>query len=200
MTVRAQSQTLALRPDRRWLTKQYLVLATFTALIAGVVGIVHLIVSLTVDAPDREGVLSLMWVITGGVTLAMWLIAVPIVILWHRNLDYAVEPERIVIRKGLLSKIQQNIPLGMITDFRLHRSLYDRWLGIGSIQVQTAGQAMAATGYEGTLAGLEDWAELHEDLRNRVRGTSQRDDDPEVDLAAILDEVRGIRKALESSR
>ena len=104
-----------------------------------------------------------------GIELVMWLIAVPILVLWHKHLSYAIEPERIVIRKGILSRIQQNIPFSMVTDFRLQRSLYDRALGIGSIQVQTAGQGVTGAGYEGKLAGLADWDDLHEDLRRRSR-------------------------------
>lgn len=192
--------TMAITPDRRWLTKQYLVLATITGVIAIAGAVASLIISLTVDVADRGGPVALVWGIAGGVALLMWLIAVPIVILWHRNLEYDVESERIVIRKGILTRIQQNIPLGMITDFRLHRSLYDRWLGIGSIQIQTAGQGAAATSYEGILAGLEDWVGLHDDLRNRIRGVERQDGHSEVGLAAILEEVRAIREALESNR
>ena len=128
----------------------------------------------------------------------MWLVAVPIIVLWHRNLSYAIEPQRIVIRKGILTRIQQNIPFSMVTDFRLQRSLYDRALGIGSIQVQTAGQGVTGTGYEGKLAGLESWGDLHEDLRGRIRGTTVLTDD--VDLGDILDEIREIRRVLETSR
>ncbi len=191
-------ETTTIAPDRRWLTKQYLVVLTITGVAAIAVGILHLILVLTLDEADRGNLGVLIWGITGSVALAMWLTAVPIVILWHKNLEYAVEPERIVIRKGILTRIQQNIPFSMVTDFRLQRSLYDRALGIGSIQVQTAGQGVTGSGYEGKLAGLEDWADLHEDLRGRIRGTASPTDD--ADLNDILDEIREIRRVLETSR
>jgi uncharacterized membrane protein YdbT with pleckstrin-like domain len=185
-------------PDRRWLTKQYLVLATITAIAALSAGILHLILVLTLDEADRGNLALLIWGITGGVALLMWIIAVPILILWHRNLGYVIEPERIVIRKGILTRIQQNIPLAMVTDFRLQRSLYDRALTIGSIQIQTAGQGMTGTGYEGKLVGLADWSGLHEDLRARIRGAIRHDEG--IDLTDILQEVREIRRVLESTR
>lgn len=190
--------TRSITPDRRWLTKQYLVLATITAVAALAAGALHLILLLTLDESDRADAGLLIWGITGTVALVMWLIAVPILVLWHKNLSYAIEPQRIVIRKGILTRIQQNIPFSMVTDFRLQRSLYDRALGIGSIQVQTAGQGVAGSGYEGKLAGLEDWEALHEDLRGRIRGTTVATDD--VDLRDILDEIREIRRVLEKSR
>ncbi len=190
--------TRTITPDRRWLTKQHMVLATVTAVVALAAGTLHLILVLTLDESDRRDAGMLIWGISGTAALIMWLIAVPILVLWHRNLSYAIEPQRIVIRKGILTRVQQNIPLSMVTDFRLQRSLYDRALGIGSIQVQTAGQGVAGAGYEGKLAGLEDWGELHEDLRGRIRGTTVSTDD--TDLGDILDELREIRRVLETSR
>ena len=190
--------TRTIRPDRRWLTKQYMVLATITAVTALTAGALHLILVLALDEADRRDLGLLIWGITGAAALVMWVIAVPIIVLWHRNLEYAIESQRIVIRKGILTRIQQNIPFSMVTDFRLQRSLYDRAFGIGSIQVQTAGQGVTGTGYEGKLAGLEDWGELHEDLRGRIRGTTASTDD--IDLGDILDEIREIRRVLETSR
>lgn len=190
--------TRTITPDRRWLTKQYLVLATITAVTAIAAGALHLILVLALDEADRGSLGLLIWGITGATVLLMWLIAVPILVLWHRNLSYAIEPQRIVIRKGILTRIQQNISFSMVTDFRLQRSLYDRALGIGSIQVQTAGQGVTGTGYEGKLAGLEDWEQLHEELRGKIRGTTVSTDD--VGLGDILDEIREIRRILETSR
>ena len=56
-----------------------------------------------------------------------------------------------------MTKIQQNIPYRAITDYILHRSIYDRMLGLASIRIQTAGQIQTPTGYEGNLAGLPNW-------------------------------------------
>ncbi|MDH3248406.1 MAG: PH domain-containing protein [Acidimicrobiia bacterium] len=190
--------TRTIRPDRRWRTKQYLVLATITAITAIAAGALHLILVLTLDESDRDDLGLLIWGIVGAVALATWLITVPIIVLWHKNLAYEIERRRIMIRKGILTRTQQNIPLDMVTDFRLQRSLYDRALGIGSIQIQTAGQGVSATGYEGKLAGLEDWRDLHEDLRGRIRGSGALSSD--IGLGDILDEMREIRRVLESSR
>ncbi len=189
--------TRTISPDRRWLTKQYVVLVTVTAVAAVVAGALHLILVFSLDETDRGNLGLLIWGISGAAALVMWLIAVPILVLWHKNLSYAIEPQRIVIRKGILTRIQQNIPFSMVTDFRLQRSLYDRALGIGSIQVQTAGQGVTGSGYEGKLAGLEDWEALHEDLRGRIRGTTVSTDD--IDLGDILDELKEIRRVLETS-
>lgn len=193
---------MSIHPDRRWLTKQYLVMGTITILLALIAAIVHLILALAVGDPDERSLgVAITWIVVGGLGLLLWMIGVPAVILWFRNLEYVIEEEKIIIRKGVLTKIQQNIPMAMVTDFRLQRTLYDRALGLGSIQVQTAGQAATATGYEGKIAGVADWQTLHEDLRTRIRSLDRRgrrDAGPD-DLHAILEEVQRIRRSMEKA-
>lgn len=193
---------MSIKPDRRWLTKQYLVLLTITALLVLLGGATHLLIVVAADDVDTGVVAAIVWGVTGGLAVLMWAVAAPALVLWFRNLDYSIESDKIVIRKGVLTKIQQNIPLAMVTDFRLQRTLYDRALGIGSIQIQTAGQGTTATGYEGKLAGLEEWEPLHEDLRRRIRPTGRpgEPDGGEPGFDAILDELRHIRRVLEASR
>ena len=140
--------------------------------------------------------------IVGGSLAAMWLIGAPIAWLWIRNLSYEVTDDTVVIHKGILTKVDQHIPLRMITDFRLHRSLYDRWLKIGSIDLQTAGQTQTATGYEGRIAGQVQPELLHGELRSRItrlEGTQAVaiGNGGGEDLHALLEEVREIHHLLE---
>lgn len=192
---------MSIYPDRRWLTKQYIVLGTIGLLLALCSGVAHLLVAVVGNDVDMGTFAAILWGVSGGLIVLMFVISVPVVVLWFRNLEYMIESDKVIIRKGVLTKIQQNIPLAMVTDFRLHRTLYDRALGIGSIQVQTAGQSMNATGYEGKLAGLTEWAELHEELRKRIRRSERTTSaDEDSDLHAILAEVREIRRVLATNR
>lgn len=198
---------MPVRPDRRWITKQWLVLSTITAFAALAAAIAHAVVRLATEpGTGVDAAVTAIWASFGGVVALSWAITVPAVLLWFKNLDYEIEPDKVIIRKGILTKTQQNIPMRMITDFRLQRTLYDRFLGIGSIQIQTAGQSQTATGYEGKLAGLEAWADLHEDLRSRLRHQpgSSAVSEPRApgtdDIHALLEEVQAIRRVLEASR
>ncbi len=153
---------------------------------------------------SRAEVGAVLWPIVWVLTVVGWIIAVPIMALWVRNLSYIVGDERISIHKGLLSRIQQNIPYRAITDFQLHRSPFDRLLGIGSLRIQTAGQGQTATGYEGNLAGLVDWEDLLERLRSKVQqyqaapgAYSSSVNINQVELSDILNELRAIRTAIE---
>ena len=199
---------MEIKPHKNLLVKQWLVLLTITLLIA-LLGIV-----LQLLIPLGEGVASsqvavILWPITIGTIFLMWVISVPIIILWIKNLTYFIEEERITIYKGILTKVQQNIPYRAITDFILHRSLYDRFLNIGAIRIQTAGQSKNVTGYEGQLSGLARWEDLHQQLRSKIKNlhpiaeattvaektTPLSSDDK---LGKILEELKAIRKVLEN--
>lgn len=174
-----------------------------------IVGIVlHLLI------PLKQGLTSgqltfYIWVPTLGFILLMWAMSAPIIILWIKNLTYFTEDDRVTIFKGILTKEQQNIPYRSITDFILHRSLYDRFFGIGTVRIQTAGQSHTATGYEGQLSGLINWEDIHKQLREKLKklhpvsesttvkesGSPLLTDDK---LFQILEELKAIRKVLEN--
>jgi uncharacterized membrane protein YdbT with pleckstrin-like domain len=196
-----------IKPDKRLLTKQWLILLSVSILFVIVAGLLQLLVPLDkdVDARDLAGIL---WPVTLIVIAAGWAFFVPILTLWVKNLRYVIEVDRIIIHKGILTKVQQNIPYRAITDFVLHRSLFDRFLGIASVRIQTAGQTQNPTGYEGNLAGLMRWDELHQDLRNKIKtlhpvseslGVAERPEETTSSdvLNQILDELKSIRRALE---
>ena len=84
-----------------------------------------------------------------------------------KNLLYEMKDSSITLHRGIFTKIEQNIPYNKVTDFILHRDLMDRFLGIGSIKVETAGNS-GGTGFDGILEGLEDYEEIHKILRNKL--------------------------------
>ena len=126
-----------LTPTRRLYTKAWMTFATISAYVLAGTGIATWIINVAADDPGSA--VPIVWIVVGSILAALWLVGAPIAWLWIRNLSYEVTDDTVVIHKGILTKVDQHIPLRMITDFRLHRSLYDRWLKIGSIDLQTAG-------------------------------------------------------------
>lgn len=200
----------AIKPHARLYTKQWMILSTLTLLVIILAGIIQFLVTLNPRVSLYEAS-RIIWPVALGLIVLMWIITAPLLRLWVSNLTYFIDDERITIHKGFLTKIQQNIPYRAITDFMLHRSLFDRWLGIASLRVQTAGQSnMQAThGYEGNLAGLTDWEPLVETLRAKVKAlhgggmVSAGKNVPAetIPLNALLEEIlhelQAIRKTLE---
>jgi uncharacterized membrane protein YdbT with pleckstrin-like domain len=155
-------------PDKKLLTKYWLILLSVSILLLISALLLQVLVPLdkTVDPKDLA---VIVWPITLLVIFFKWILFVPILIIWVKNLKYVLEEDRIIVHKGVLTKLQKNIPYRAITDFVLQRSLYDRFLGIASIRIQTAGQKQTATGYEGNMVGLIGWEELHQNLRNKIK-------------------------------
>ena len=83
-------------------------------------------------------------------------------------------------------------------------------LNIASIRVQTAGQSVSATGFEGNLTGILKWKETHSLLKEKlskihssnltVSGKDETlDKGAEGVLRSILEEVRELRRIFEKS-
>ena len=196
---------MEIKPNKNLFTKQLYVLLTISFLVLLVAAILQITVPIDPKVSPSD-VAAILWPIVFGVIFLLWLISVPIIKLWISNLSYYIDEDRITIHKGILSKIKQNVPYRAITDFQLHRSLYDRFLGIASIKLQTAGQSPTATGFEAKLAGLIDWDDLLEKLRAKVKilypssvtaATNQSVENDNGLLEMILEELKGIRNALE---
>jgi uncharacterized membrane protein YdbT with pleckstrin-like domain len=198
---------MEIRPHKNLVTKLYFVLLTISVVLALLGLILQILIPLDPRVTSGQ-VASILWPIILGIIILKWAIAVPLIILWVKNLSYFIEEDRISIKKGILTKVQQNVPYRAVTDFLLHRSLYDRYLNIGTIQIQTAGQSRTPTGYEGQLSGLVDWDNLHQQLRAKLKKlhlvaesiTTAENIIPvtgDKKLDEILAELKAIRKVLE---
>ncbi len=154
--------------------------------------------------PDKEMAFAL-WIIFFSSLGITWALVYPLTTLWIRNLSYVISADRVTLHKGILTKTEQNTPFRAVTDFILERTLFDRWLNIGSVKIQTAGQSQSSTGYEGVMAGLLEYERWHGELRDRMQAMhatagpqTTGADAAEDDLfPAMLAELKAIRKALE---
>ena len=126
--------------------------------------------------------------------------------LWINNLSYIIKDSSITIYKGIFTKIEQNIPDNKVTDFVLYRDLFDRFLGMGSIKVQTAG-ASGQSGFEGVLNGILDYEKVHTNLREKLVSTQTSTSNESVKntnvsnetvLVDILAELKDINKKLKN--
>ena len=196
-----------LKPDKKLVTKQWGILLVLASLVILIALLFQLLLPLSDDVTSEE-VSALVWPIAGGVIFVLMVIVGPILVIWVKNLSYIIGEEKITIHKGILTKVQKNIPYRAITDFIVNRSIFDRFLGIASIRIQTAGQSQTPTGYEGNVAGMLDWKGLHQTLRDRLKRLHPVSEalatrEPassatERDLfVQILNELKAIRKAME---
>lgn len=158
----------SIKPDKLYFKKCIMVLSVISGLLLFIViclSALNLIIS-SAELYATLPLIYLAWIIS---QVLMWGISIPIIKLWIKNLEYVIRNDRITIHKGILTKTQQNIPYRSVTDFALKRTLFDRYLGIGSINIQTAGQSQSPTGYEGSLVGLIHYESLHGELKQKLK-------------------------------
>jgi membrane protein YdbS with pleckstrin-like domain len=149
--------------------------------------------------------------ISGGVILLSWLVSMILAGPYYRSLRYEVLADEVIVRAGIITKSVKHVPYRTVTNITVRRGLLDRWFGLGTLNIQTAGMS-GNTGAEESLVGLPDVQEVYDivvtELR-RFRGsqapTAADDDLPTPDYTAsgelnqILVELRAIRHALERS-
>lgn len=68
-----------------------------------------------------------------------------------RTSTYTITSRRVITRKGILNRSGHTVPLARITDVSYERSLVDRLLGCGTLQLRTA-----ADGQNMTLPDVPD--------------------------------------------
>ncbi len=149
-------------------------------------------------------------VIVTAITDAVWW--VPAMLLtgpYYRSLSYEIQDDEVIVRAGVLTKSVKHVPYRTVTNLTVKRDILDRWLGLGTLNIQTAGMS-GQTGAEERLVGLPNVQEVYEmvvtELR-RFRGgmaptAAEVEGAPAVAsadaLSAILAEVRAIRQSLET--
>lgn len=190
---------ISLKPDKLYLTKSIYIFLTTSFIVFIVFFIPFCIVIFNEGGP---GLIILLVITAGWCILGYFFIYINK--LWIDTLGYKIEDSNITIYKGIFTKIEQNIPNNKVTDFILYRSIFDRYLGIGSIKVQTAG-ASGAVGYEGSLDGLLDYKEIHKNLRSKLIKMQPTTEPPnntyrinDSVLNDILIELKKINKKLNS--
>jgi uncharacterized membrane protein YdbT with pleckstrin-like domain len=78
---------------------------------------------------------------------------------------YTITSRRVIVRHGLVSVNEQTARLERVQDLTLHQSLFDRFLGVGRLLIDTAGSEGGALEFK----ALDDPAGVREVLENAVR-------------------------------
>jgi putative membrane protein len=139
-----------------------------------------------------------------------WLIAMLLSGPYYRSLRYEIQDDEVVVYAGIWTKSVKHVPYRTVTNLQVKRDVVDRWLGLGTLNIQTAGMS-GQTGVEERLVGLSDVQEVYEVVAEELRrfrgGMAPTQADVEVEpeavpqgsLGEILAELRAIRKSLEAS-
>ncbi len=111
-----------------------------TVLAPTVIGVVLLVLGAALArwTPDDSTGNTLQWVgLVVALVILLWLVVVPY--LRWRTTHYVVTTHRVMVRRGILSKVGKDITLSKITDVSFRQSLLDRIIKAGSLTIESAG-------------------------------------------------------------
>ena len=196
------------KPSSQYLIKLRVVISLVAvAILAGGV-LMGLLMSLDRDIGLSGGLIVIL--VVGVLDVLWWIPGMLLSGPYYRSLSYEVQDDEVIVHVGILTKSVKHVPYRTVTNLQVKRDILDRWFfGLGTLNIQTAGMS-GQKGAEESLVGLDNVQEVYElvatELR-RFRGAmapTATGEEPELvgdaagTLAAILDEVRGIRRRLES--
>lgn len=133
----------------------------------------------------------------------------------YRTLRFRFDDEGVSVSHGLFWRRETYLTYARIQDIHVTRNIFERWLGIGTVKIQTASGSAAATE---SIPGLTAYEDVRNFLYARMRGhriaapaaAALTGDtrhgasltDSEVlaveALAGIRDELRAVRQLLEA--
>jgi putative membrane protein len=89
----------------------------------------------------------------------------------YKTLRYVFDAEGLTVRWGLLFRREVSLTYARIQDIHLVSNVFERWLGLGRVQIQTAsGQSSA----EVTIEGLADFEAVRDELYRSPTGIRRK--------------------------
>ena len=198
-------RTRTFKPSPRYLTRMRLVITLVALLIlAG-----GMLCGLVIGLDDGIGSTLVIFLVTAFVDVAWWIPAMLLTGPYYRSLNYEIQDDEIIVRVGIWTKSIKHVPYRTVTNQTVKRDVLDRLLGLGTLNIQTAGMS-GQSGYEERLRGLPNVQEVYDMVSTELRrfrggmtptaagvetGSAPTSSDA---LEAILAELRAIRQALET--
>jgi membrane protein YdbS with pleckstrin-like domain len=102
----------------------------------GIPLLIILILVNRISNDDLESVLSTLFIVV-AIAWALWLLYKYLE--WTRTY-FVVTSDRVVFRSGLLARRGVEIPLGRVNNINFHQALWERVIGAGNLDIQSAGE------------------------------------------------------------
>jgi uncharacterized membrane protein YdbT with pleckstrin-like domain len=110
-------------------------------------------------------------VVAVGLVLVLWWVVVPYLRWWTTT--YTITNRRLITRSGILNKTGTDLPLNRIHEVTTERSLLDRMLGCGTLNISTAAEDGMVV-----LDDVPDAEHVHTEISELLFGTDPRGGPP----------------------
>ena len=126
------------QPKRALLTKN-LISVIFIFLLVWVSTWVPMFFIMKEEGPENYWQASLFWSTVGNLVWALpvFLTQWPV----FKRYRYELLDDEIVVHSGWIVQKVRHVPYRMVTNIEIRRGLIDRWLGIGNLSIDTAGNS-----------------------------------------------------------
>lgn len=145
---------------------------------------------------------GLLWyyVLTSMVALfAFPLVLVPLYFRFH-TLWYRFTDEGVSMGYGILFRREMQLTYDRMQDIHLSQNILERWLGIGTLTIQTAGSSSASNMH---IWGVKRYEWIRDYLYARMRGVREEPAAPAAEgdvLTEIRDALRDAARALSPAK
>ncbi len=119
----------------------------------------------TLQRPHRD--LLKYYIITAVFTGPGLIAALPYLFFRYHTLRYRFDDEGIHMKVGILFRREVNLTYARIQDIHLRSGIIQRWLGLASVQIQTAS---GSSGPELIIEGFKQYEAIRDFLYTRMRG------------------------------
>jgi len=154
--------------------------------------------------PDRK-LLTLYFIYSLAANVAFPIAFLPLYFRYI-TLRYRFDKEGVSVSHGLLWRRESYLTYARIQDIHVSRNIFERWLGLGTVQIQTASGSSSA---EESIVGVKEFNAIRNFLYARMRGhklkaatepASAESSTVDELLKGIRDELRAIRELVETKR
>lgn len=140
------------------------------------------------------------YVLTALLTTVVAPFAMVVLYFRYHTLWYRFTDEGVSMGYGILFRQEMQLTYTRMQDIHLSQDLLERWLGLGTVTVQTAGTGAASNL---TISGVRDAEAIRDYLYARmrgVRGEAKAAEGPTALLVEIRDALNGAAAALEAKQ
>lgn len=127
--------------------------------------------------------LGLYWLLSGAAYFSLSIVGIPLLLLWFpigqwgtrryiRNMSAELTSNKLIVRRGILTRTENTVPLDKITDMALIQGPIMRLFGLHKLTVETAGQSGA--GALISLVGIVDAPQFRTRVLEQKERLTQR--------------------------
>ncbi|MDT3272152.1 PH domain-containing protein [Shewanella sp. SP2S2-4] len=132
---------------------------------------------------EFESNLGLYWLLSGAAYFSLSIVGIPLLLLWFpiglwgtrryiRNMSAELTSNKLIVRRGILTRTENSVPLDKITDMALIQGPIMRLFGLHKLTVETAGQSGA--GALISLVGIVDAPQFRTSVLEQKERLTQR--------------------------